>query len=363
MYTDTTYQDWLSSNDRLTLMQQVISRYKASQDFLLALEADDYFHARNRAVAKKVILRADAVTREETDEHGKRVTRSLQRREVPGNRIYSNFLFRFVTQQNQYLLGNGVTLEDAAQKARLGMGFDNALQRAGEKALLHGVCWGYWNSDHLEVIPAATDALSGAVALLDERTGEAGVVIQFWQLSAQRPMYVRLFEPDGLTEYRTVDGGMVEFAPKRAYRLTMVRDGAGSYVAGAENYGRLPVVPFYANVDTTPEYLSNTTGDVSTDNFYWASRLLAAMADASYAKSVFHIERYTLSVGSKANGIINAYDDAQRGEADPAARAALRTKANEELAAMVRAETTDALNKVLFELSSGMKNAYSRSDA
>ena len=37
--------------------------------------------------------------------------------------------------------------------------------------------------------------------------------------------------------------------------------------------------------------------------------------------------------------------------------------ANEELAAMVRAETTDALNKVLFELSSGMKNAYSRSDA
>ena len=123
------------------------------------------------------------------------------------------------------------------------------------------------------------------------------------------------------------------------------------------------MVPFYANVDTTPEYLSNTTGDVSTDNFYWASRLLAAMADASYAKSVFHIERYTLSVGGKANGIINTYDDAQRGEADPAARAALREKANEELAAMAKAETTDALNKVLFELSSGMKNAYSRSDA
>lgn len=77
------------------------------------------------------------------------------------------------------------------------------------------------------------------------------------------------------------------------------------------------MVPFYANVDMTPEYLSNTTGDVSTDNFYWASRLLAAMADASYAKSVFHIERYTLSVGSKANGIINTYDDAQRGRPTP----------------------------------------------
>ena len=123
------------------------------------------------------------------------------------------------------------------------------------------------------------------------------------------------------------------------------------------------MLPFYANVDTTPEYLSNTTGDVSTDNFYWASRLLAAMADASYAKSVFHIERYTLSVGAKSNGFINRYDDAQRAEADPAARAALREKANEEIAAMAKAETTDALNKVLFELSSCMKNAYSRSDA
>ena len=123
------------------------------------------------------------------------------------------------------------------------------------------------------------------------------------------------------------------------------------------------MLPLYANVDTAPEYLANTTGDVSTDNFYWASRLLAAMADASYAKSVFHIERYTLSVGAKANHIINTCDDAQRAEADPAARAALREKANADLAAMAKAETTDTLNKVLFELSSGMKNAYSRSDA
>ena len=78
---------------------------------------------------------------------------------------------------------------------------------------------------------------------------------------------------------------------------------------------------------------------------------------------MFHIERYTLSVGAKATHIITTCDDAQRAEADPAARAALREKANADLAAMAKAETTDTLNKVLFELSSGMKNAYSRSDA
>ena len=45
------------------------------------------------------------------------------------------------------------------------------------------------------------------------------------------------------------------------------------------------MVPFYPGVSTTPEYLSNTGKDVSTDNFYWSSRLVAAMADASYSKS------------------------------------------------------------------------------
>ena len=41
------------------------------------------------------------------------------------------------------------------------------------------------------------------------------------------------------------------------------------------------MVPFYADIETTPDYLSNTTGEVSTDNFYWSSRMIAAMADAS----------------------------------------------------------------------------------
>ena len=33
------------------------------------------------------------------------------------------------------------------------------------------------------------------------------------------------------------------------------------------------LVPFFADVDETPEYLSNTTKDASTDNFYWSSRM------------------------------------------------------------------------------------------
>ena len=41
----------------------------------------------------------------------------------------------------------------------------------------------------------------------------------------------------------------------------------------------------------------------------------------------------------------------------------LKTSANEEVAAMVKKETLATLDKVLYELSNQMKNAYSRSDA
>ena len=66
------------------------------------------------------------------------------------------------------------------------------------------------------------------------------------------------------------------------------------------------LVPFYADVEETPEYLNNTTGRVSTENFYWSSRLIAAMADASYNKSLFHVERYQERVAAKGHELINA---------------------------------------------------------
>lgn len=123
------------------------------------------------------------------------------------------------------------------------------------------------------------------------------------------------------------------------------------------------MVPFYANVERTPEYLANTTGTVSTDNFYWTSRLIAAMADASYNKSLFHLERYEEAVLSAARALVNQYDAKLAAEPDAASRAALREEANTAIAAMLQEKAADTLDKVLFELSSQMKNAYSRSDA
>ena len=98
------------------------------------------------------------------------------------------------------------------------------------------------------------------------------------------------------------------------------------------------MVPFYADVDETPEYLANTTGEVSTGNFYWTSRMIAAMADASYGKSLFHVEHY------------------QEKQME------LKRKANRKVAEMVQKEASATLKKVLYELSNQMKNSYARSD-
>lgn len=123
------------------------------------------------------------------------------------------------------------------------------------------------------------------------------------------------------------------------------------------------LVPFYADIEETPEYLSNTTGEVSTDNLYWSSRLIAAMADASYRSSIFHIERYQEHVMSKGHALIGEYDELLEKEPDEVKRRQLRQEANEKIAEMLREETQATLDLVLFELSSKMKNSFARSDA
>ena len=125
-------------------------------------------------------------------------------------------------------------------------------------------------------------------------------------------------------------------------------------------------VPFYPNVDKMPEYLSNTGKEVSTDNFYWNCKLIAALADASYGKSLNHIERYQLAVQSKEHEIINKYDAilAEKiGINGSSEITQLLERANEEMAAVLKEKTAELLNKVLFEASNGMKNQYARSDA
>ena len=163
--------------------------------------------------------------------------------------------------------------------------------------------------------------------------------------------------------YRSIGVNRTDFMSIIQMRPEAAEDNrAIEWVAYASNAFNA-AAPFYTDVDRVPEYLSNTTGEVSTDNFYWASRMVAAMTDGSYKNSIFHIERYQERVMSKAHELIYRYDALLEKEGDAAARKALREEANEKMAEMLKKETSNTLGKVLFELSNQMKNAYSRSDA
>lgn len=118
------------------------------------------------------------------------------------------------------------------------------------------------------------------------------------------------------------------------------------------------VVPFYTSASKMPKYVSNVEMEVSTDNLYWASRLIGALADANYATCIPWIERYQKNVASKSHELINSYDEQMIMNND----FTLVDKANEALAAMAKELTNFTLNKVLFDASSHMKNNYNRSD-
>lgn len=248
MFTDYTYQDWLKQPDKLKAVLTVISMYRHSDEFEKAGIAQRYYYAENDTVSRKVVLRA-GVVETEVKQGGKPTgekRQTITNEEIPGNRIYSDFFRRFVLQESQYLLGNGVTL-DVGVKEKLGLGFDTAVAQMGVWALVHGVCWGYWNYDHLEVIRAYTDEYSGFVALLDELTGAVMVGIQFWQLSRSKPLMVRVFETDGVTLMGDNGSSFSVLEEKRPYKQTLIRDVLGTRVIGGENYAVLPVFPLYAN--------------------------------------------------------------------------------------------------------------------
>jgi len=117
-------------------------------------------------------------------------------------------------------------------------------------------------------------------------------------------------------------------------------------------------LPVYTNVGRMPAYLSRVTLDVSTEDFYWGSRLIGALADPHYATCVQEIERYQEAVFVKGRRLIREYDEKMEKSGDYT----LAEEANEKLCAMAKEQTVEALGKVLADASLHMKNGFNRAD-
>ena len=232
-----TYQDFLevaekSERERMEFVLSAINNHKDSDLYKQAVIAKEYDAHRNVTIA-----------------NFQKLLYTLNGKVIPDNyspnyKLRSNFFANFITQETQYLLGNGVTLKKEENKAKLGAGFDTRLQEAAHDALVGGVSYGFWNLDHLEVFD-----VTEFVPLLDEENGTLRSGIRFWQVCTSKPLRATLFEPDGFTQYIRRSGEeMMILEPKRGYvAVEATSEIDGTELLAYQNYPGFPIIPMYGN--------------------------------------------------------------------------------------------------------------------
>ena len=126
------------------------------------------------------------------------------------------------------------------------------------------------------------------------------------------------------------------------------------------SYGSMPyntAVPFFTQVDTTPDYFANTTAKVATDSFYWANRIIAGLADPHYAHHVGDLDDYQETTMSWGHARINKVDRAL------AAGETVDFEAeNQAMSDQIQEATDQLLDKILLDASNLMTNHFSLSD-
>ena len=223
-------------------------------------------------------------------------------------KLRTHLFRRFVIQQVQYVLSNGVTFNKNDTKDKLGKNFDNQLQRAAKKAMVDKVSFLFWNLDHVEVFCFAdTPTDPGFAPLYDEDTGALRAGVRYWH-PAEDVTRATLYEEDGYTEYKNEKDAISVVAEKRSYKKTTISSKADG-VSGErnENYSAFPIVPVYANdlheseleghresIDCYDYIKSGMANDIDdTSGFYWVLKNSGGMDDVDCAKFIerMHIVR------------------------------------------------------------------------
>ena len=284
-----TYQDFLkksgSEQEKQEFILEAISEHKQSGMYNLAADAEEYAHQRNSTIMNY-----------------QKLLYTVSGKAVPDNysanyKLCSNFFDRFITQENQYLLGNGVTLEKDENKKKLGKKFDQQLQKAGRDALVEGVSFGFWNYDHLE-----SYKLTEFVPLYDEETGALMGGIRFWQLENNKPLRATLFELDGYTDYIKKKNEEIKvLSKKRNYKQIVTEGGVdGTIIRDGGNYPSFPIIPLWAspqkqscfvgmkqNIDAYDLIKSGFANDLDDASMiYWTIQNAGGMDDIDLARFV-----------------------------------------------------------------------------
>lgn len=301
-----TYQDLLDvgadESARMSFVLAAIDAHKRSAAYAVARDAELYDRRLNVTIRNYQRLL---------------YTVSGQAVEDPfraNHKIASGFFPRFVNQQNQFLLGNGVTLTDPNNKAKLGRGFDRQLQKLGHAAIVGGVAFGFWNLDHLDVF-----RLTEFVPLYDENNGALMAGIRFWQVSKTKPLRATLYELDGYTDYiKTDEKPMSVLKEKRSYILHIATSEIdGTEIYDGENYPSFPIIPLWCNqnhqselvgireaIDSYDLIKSGFANDLDQASMiYWILQNTGGMDDVDLARFLDRLHTVGAAVVDGDNGV------------------------------------------------------------
>jgi hypothetical protein len=211
---ESTYQDLLEVGEneraRIDFCIGAISKHKASEEYQTAETAREYDQQRNVTINRyqKMLYKIT----------GEAVKDAFS----ANHKCASNFFHRFVVQQTQYLLGNGVSFEDEKIKGELGGDkFDIRMKEAGRQALIAGVSYGFKNLNTVQIFK-----LTEFVPLIDEEDGGLKAGIRFWQINDSKPLRFTLYEMDGYTEYIRLEGEEPQiYREKRPYVIDVRYEG------------------------------------------------------------------------------------------------------------------------------------------
>ena len=294
-----TYQDLLAIDPRdeerrMDFVLEVIRQHEESELYKTAELADEYDRQENRTILRyQKFLRNDL---------GQLIPDNYS----PNYKLASNYFSRFITQENQYLLGNGVTWRNEATKQRLGKNFDSRLQQTGRFALSGGVAFGFWNYDHLESLPVYSRNSARFAPIFDEVNGALSAGVQYWQIDKTKPLTAILYEPDGHTMYawnRRNENNAEErvyrevLRKKQAYIVRTRRIGTTEAFYEYRNYPTFPIVPLWANprrqseitgirtqIDAYDFIKSGFANDLDNAQIYWILKNAGGMDDAEIAQ-------------------------------------------------------------------------------
>lgn len=214
------------------------------------------------------------------------------------NYKFSNAFFPiFVKQESSHLLGEGATFNDEKTKERLGGDkFDNALMKAGIKALWGGVSFGFLNFDHVDVFSILEFA-----PILGEEDGGIHAGVRFWQLDESKPLRATLYLEDGYIEYRWKGSDAEILKEKQPYIQIVQKSLAdGTEIIDGRNYPSFPIVPLWANDEHQSEFTglrekidgydllqSNLCSTIDEASLvYWTISNASGMDDIDLAKFV-----------------------------------------------------------------------------